>query len=39
MMPVGDGRIALYEPVGRWLPELAEPKVVRTPASAIDDVG
>jgi CubicO group peptidase (beta-lactamase class C family) len=38
MMLVDDGRIALDDPVGRWLPELAEPKVVRTPASAVDDV-
>src|SRR6516225_3571467 len=38
MMLVEDGRIALDDPVGRWLPELAEPKVVRTPASAVDDV-
>jgi CubicO group peptidase (beta-lactamase class C family) len=38
MMLVEDGRIALDEPVGQWLPELAEPKVVRTPASAVDDV-
>jgi CubicO group peptidase (beta-lactamase class C family) len=38
MMLVEDGRIALDDPVGRWLPELAEPKVVRTPASPVDDV-
>jgi CubicO group peptidase (beta-lactamase class C family) len=38
MMLVEDGRIALDDPVDRWLPELAEPKVVRTPASAVDDV-
>ena len=38
MMLVDDGRIALDSPVGLWLPELAEPKVVRTPASAVDDV-
>lgn len=38
MMLVEDGRIALDDPVGPWLPELAEPKVVRTPASAVDDV-
>jgi CubicO group peptidase (beta-lactamase class C family) len=38
MMLVEDGRIAFDDPVGRWLPELAEPKVVRTPASAVDDV-
>jgi CubicO group peptidase (beta-lactamase class C family) len=38
MMLVEDGRIALDEPVGKWLPELASPKVVRTPGSAVDDV-
>jgi CubicO group peptidase (beta-lactamase class C family) len=38
MMLVEDGRIALGDPVGRWLPELAEPKVVRAPGSAVDDV-
>jgi CubicO group peptidase (beta-lactamase class C family) len=38
MMLVEDGRIALEDPVGRWLPELAQPKVVRTPASPVDDV-
>ncbi|MFJ9681034.1 serine hydrolase domain-containing protein [Streptomyces sp. NPDC101194] len=38
MMLVEDGRIALDDPVGPWLPELASPKVVRTPASPADDV-
>jgi CubicO group peptidase (beta-lactamase class C family) len=38
MMLVEDGRIALGDPVRQWLPELAEPAVVRTPASAVDDV-
>lgn len=38
MMLVEDGRIALDEPVGQWLPELASPSVVRTPASPVDDV-
>ncbi len=38
MILVEDGRIALDEPVRRWLPELASPTVVRTPASPIDDV-
>jgi CubicO group peptidase (beta-lactamase class C family) len=38
MVLVEDGRIALDEPVGRWLPELASPMVVRTPASPVDDV-
>ena len=38
MMLVEDGQIALDDPVRQWLPELAEPVVVRTPASAVDDV-
>ena len=38
MMLVGDGRIALDEPVGQWLPELASPMVVRMPAGPVDDV-
>src|ERR1700722_10040291 len=38
MMLVDDGQIALDDPVRRWLPELADPVVVRTPASAVDDV-
>jgi CubicO group peptidase (beta-lactamase class C family) len=38
MMLVEDGRIALGDPVRRWLPELASPMVVRTPASPVDDV-
>jgi CubicO group peptidase (beta-lactamase class C family) len=38
LMLVEDGRIALDEQVGKWLPELAAPTVVRTPASAVDDV-
>ncbi|MEV4257337.1 serine hydrolase domain-containing protein [Spirillospora sp. NPDC049652] len=38
MMLVEDGRIALDDAVREWLPELAEPKVVRTPQSPVDDV-
>jgi CubicO group peptidase (beta-lactamase class C family) len=38
MMLVEDGRIALDEPVERWLPELASPTVVRTPRSPVDNV-
>jgi CubicO group peptidase (beta-lactamase class C family) len=33
-----DGKIALDDPIATWLPELAEPKVVRTPQSPLDDV-
>lgn len=38
MMLVDDGRIRLDDPVGAWLPELASPMVVRTPAGPLDDV-
>jgi CubicO group peptidase (beta-lactamase class C family) len=38
MMLVDDGRIALDDPVERWLPELASRVVVRTPAGPVDDV-
>jgi CubicO group peptidase (beta-lactamase class C family) len=38
MMLVEDGRIALEDSVVPWLPELASPVVVRTPASPVDDV-
>src|SRR5256714_5130906 len=38
MMLVEDGRIALDDPVDRWLPELAKPTVVRTPTAPVDDV-
>ncbi len=38
MMLVEDGRIGLDDPVDRWLPELASPVVVRTPAGPVDDV-
>ena len=38
MMLVEDGRIALDDAVSPWLPELAEPMVVRTPASSVDDI-
>ncbi|MEU0372160.1 serine hydrolase domain-containing protein [Streptomyces sp. NPDC006283] len=38
MMLVEEGRVTLADPVGEWLPELASPHVVRTPASPVDDV-
>ena len=38
MLLVDDGVVALADPVERWLPELASPKVVRTPESPVDDV-
>ena len=33
-----EGRLALTDPISRWLPELANPSVVREPKSAPDDV-
>lgn len=38
MMLVDEGRIELDDPVGQWLPELASPSVVRTPAAPVHDV-
>src|SRR5215472_4421039 len=38
MMLVEEGRIGLRDPAGTWLPELASPMVVRTPASPVDDL-
>jgi CubicO group peptidase (beta-lactamase class C family) len=38
MVLVDDGRLDLADPVERWLPELAAPSVVRSPAAAVDDV-
>src|SRR2546423_3979755 len=37
MLLVEDGAMALDDPVHRWLPELAEPRVLRTLASDFDD--
>src|SRR5260370_19171838 len=38
MMLVEDDRITLDDPGDHWLPELARPMGVRTPASAVNDV-
>ena len=38
MALVDRGRLELDDPVARWLPELAEPSVLRTPSSEVDDV-
>ena len=38
MVLVERGVFGLDDAVSRWLPELAEPKVLRTPESALDDV-
>src|ERR1700754_7792 len=35
---VDENRLALDEPVREWLPELANPLGVRTPAARVDDV-
>ena len=37
MMLVEECRLRLDEPVDMWLPELADRRVLRTPASALDD--
>ncbi|MFH8614925.1 serine hydrolase domain-containing protein [Streptomyces sp. NPDC017979] len=38
LLLVADGRVGLHDPVDEWLPELAAPRVVRTPQSPLDDV-
>ncbi|HTK64877.1 MAG TPA: serine hydrolase domain-containing protein [Pseudonocardia sp.] len=38
MMLVEEGRLALEDPVGRWLPEISDPVVVRTPSSPVHDL-
>jgi CubicO group peptidase (beta-lactamase class C family) len=38
MILVDEGVVSLDDPIARWLPELASPRVVRTPQSAIDDL-
>ncbi|MER5431938.1 serine hydrolase domain-containing protein [Streptomyces sp. NPDC002588] len=38
LMLVEDGTVALTAPVAEWLPELADPVVVRTPSSPVEDV-
>ncbi|MEU0877594.1 serine hydrolase domain-containing protein [Lentzea sp. NPDC005914] len=38
MLLVEDGTIALDDPIAKWLPELANPVVVRSPDSPLDDV-
>jgi CubicO group peptidase (beta-lactamase class C family) len=37
MLLIEDGAMALDDPVDRWLPELAEPRVLRTPESGLGD--
>ncbi len=38
MLLVDDGRMALDDPVRQWLPELAEPTVLRRPDGPVEDV-
>ncbi len=38
MLLVDEGLVALDDQIARWVPELASPRVVRTPESPIDDV-
>ncbi|WEH40934.1 serine hydrolase domain-containing protein [Streptomyces sp. AM 2-1-1] len=38
MTLIDEGRLTPGHPVGTWLPELAAPRVVRTPDSPVDDV-
>ncbi|GAA2757836.1 serine hydrolase domain-containing protein [Actinopolymorpha rutila] len=38
MLLLEGGQVGLDDPIGKWLPELAEPVVVRTPGSPVDDV-
>jgi CubicO group peptidase (beta-lactamase class C family) len=38
MLLVDEGLVRLDDPISRWLPELASPRVVRTPQSPLDDV-
>src|SRR6202790_156950 len=37
MLLIEDGAMALDDPIGRWLPELAEPRVLRSLESELDD--
>jgi CubicO group peptidase (beta-lactamase class C family) len=37
MLLVEDGVLGLDDPIARWLPELASPRVARTPESELDD--
>ena len=37
MLLVDEGLVTLDDPIAEWLPELASPRVVRTPQSPLDD--
>lgn len=38
LMLVEEGRMRLDDPIGRWLPELARPKVLTNPLAGLDEV-
>jgi CubicO group peptidase (beta-lactamase class C family) len=38
MLLVDEGRLSLEDAIADWLPELASPRVVRRPESALDDL-
>jgi CubicO group peptidase (beta-lactamase class C family) len=38
LMLIEEGRIALSDPISRWIPELADPMVLRDAVGALDDV-
>lgn len=38
LMLMEEGRLSLSDPISRWVPELAEPVVLRDPAGPLDDV-
>lgn len=37
LMLVEEGRVALEDPISRWVPELADPRVLRAAAGPLDD--
>ena len=37
LMLMEEGRIALSDPIARWVPELADPRVLRDPTGPLDD--
>ncbi len=37
MLLIEDGAMALGDPIGQWLPDLSEPRVLRTLESGLDD--
>ncbi|PRX19198.1 CubicO group peptidase (beta-lactamase class C family) [Paraburkholderia sp. BL18I3N2] len=37
LMLIEQGRLALTDPIERWLPEFGQPRVLRTPSAELDD--